>query len=523
MSSVKRRTTRLAVLQCLLSAACAHVGEPRAPAAITETPPAVRLELPPSLESERDSYAREIEAARSRVVAWFAANRLTIGAQDIVDSAMVFADVPAAKRHMSKHFGIPEEKIPDGFSGTVDGKALFVVARETYAKTYARLYPEHPWSSDSYQSLITHELAHRAHAVKAQELFGSEEGMGPRWFFEGLAITCASQFSVRSLPTLTWEGMQELMAKDSTQQTMSYPRYGQMFRSIAASFPVAWLVQHAGRADFVALLQSDYLPTEFVLEQPTGTPSRGAVLLVHGSAPFNLDGRIPAPGVETRYAKTDFYKDLAASLRAAGWNVLRYSKPGVHKDSIDQAAYAKTDLALLSRQLRNLWRFLPAEGPRVVFAWSEGTLHVHALPMSEVSGVILLGGIATNIGDVVRAQGGPPAEVLKAELVGKDRHEMLGLDRPVGRFLDELALEENWRLFLPLERLPFLVLHGSADAEVPSGQAAVWKPNLKKHPITVIEGPGLDHRFMPQTGYDVVPVAREITRWLDATFPRTGT
>jgi len=520
MNSLKRQAARLVVIQCVLTAACAHVSDSRTPVAAAETRPAVRLELPRSLESERDSYAREIEAARSRVVAWFVTNRLGIGAHDIVDSAMVFADVPAAKRHLSKHFGIPEEKIPDGFSGTVDGKTLFVVAREAYAKTYARLYPEHPWSSDSYQSLITHELAHRAHAVKAQELFGSEEGMGPRWFFEGLALTCASQFSDRPLPTLSWEGMQELMTKDSTQQTMSYPLYGQMFRSIAASFPVAWLVQYAGRADFVAVLQNEYLPSEFVLEEPTATPSRGSILLVHGSAPFNLDGRIPAPGIESPYAKTDFYKDLAASLRAAGWSVLRYSKPGVRKARVDGTEYARTDLALLFWQLRNLWRFLPKDRPRIVFAWSEGTLHVRALPMAEINGVILLGGISTNLGDVVRAQGGPPAEVLKAELTGKDRREMVGLDRPVGRVLDELALDDNWRSFLPLERLPLLVLHGADDAEVPKAQAALWKQNLKRHPITLVEGPGFGHRFMPQTGYDTAPVVREVTRWLDATFPQ---
>jgi len=343
---------------------------------------------------------------------------------------VLFADVAAAKRRLAKHFGVSEDKIPDGFSGTVDGKTLFIVARETYANTYARLYPDRPWSDRSFQDLIAHELAHRAQALKAKAIFGSEDGMGPRWFFEGLAITCASQFAENPGRMLSWEQMQDLIARDS-KGILSYPLYGQMFRSVVASFPVRWLVHRAGQKGFVDLLKTDYLPSEFVLEKPRTPRSRGTVLLVHGSAPFNLDGRIPVAGLKSPYARTDFYKDLAARLRNAGWGVLRFSKPGVHADSVDAAEYAKTDLALLSRQLRNLWRFLPADRPRIVFAWSEGSLHVRALPVDEVDAVILLGVIATNIGDVIRAQGGPPAEALRKELAGKSRLDMLGRDRPI--------------------------------------------------------------------------------------------
>jgi len=390
----------------------------------------IRLEMPAALKHERAVYLGEIEAALARVLAWFSENELAVDRHAVVDSAVLFADVAAAKRRLAKHFGVSEDKIPDGFSGTVDGKTLFIVARETYANTYARLYPDRPWSDRSFQDLIAHELAHRAQALKAKAIFGSEDGMGPRWFFEGLAITCASQFAENPGRMLSWEQMQDLIARDS-KGILSYPLYGQMFRSVVASFPVRWLVHRAGQKGFVDLLKTDYLPSEFVLEKPRTPRSRGTVLLVHGSAPFNLDGRIPVAGLKSPYARTDFYKDLAARLRNAGWGVLRFSKPGVHADSVDAAEYAKTDLALLSRQLRNLWRFLPADRPRIVFAWSEGSLHVRALPVDEVDAVILLGVIATNIGDVIRAQGGPPAEALRKELAGKSRLDMLGRDRPI--------------------------------------------------------------------------------------------
>jgi hypothetical protein len=215
------------------------------------------LELPASIESERGRYQEDIDAALDRVVAWFAQNGLPVDRREIIASAVVFADEAGAKRGLAKHYGIPEESIPDGFSGTVGGTTLFVVSRETFAKTWARVYPEHPWSADSYRGLLTHELAHRAHALKATAFFGSEEGMGPRWFFEGLAIACASQFADPPAPVLTWDQLQELIAKDAAKP-LSYPFYGQMFRSVAASFPVKTLVEGAGREGFPAGLQRDY-------------------------------------------------------------------------------------------------------------------------------------------------------------------------------------------------------------------------------------------------------------------------
>ena len=257
------------------------------------------------------------------------------------------------------------------------------------------------------------------------------------------------------------------------------------------------------------------------MEHPRGT-ARGTILLIHGSAPFNVDGRIPLPGLKSPYAKSDFYKDLSAALRAAGWSVLRYAKPGVHQDRLDREAYALTDYALLARQLRNLWRFLPRDLPRLVFAWSEGSLHVGALPLEQLDGVVLLGGISTNIGAVVQAQGGPPPAALKKMLAAKKRTEMLGLDRPVGRMLDELAQSDNYTIFAPHPKLPLLVLHGVADREVLVQQARRWKPLLPKHAITVVEGKGRDHRFMVPGKYDVVELAKQISGWAQGAVQKTA-
>ena len=73
----------------------------------------------------------------------------------------------------------------------------------------------------------------------------------------------------------------------------------------------------------------------------------------------------------------------------------------------------------LCKQLQQIWTNLP-DGRRIVFAWSEGTLYVRALPLSQMSGVILLGGIATNIGDVIAAEGGPDSSHMKQMLMRGD-------------------------------------------------------------------------------------------------------
>jgi pimeloyl-ACP methyl ester carboxylesterase len=224
-------------------------------------------------------------------------------------------------------------------------------------------------------------------------------------------------------------------------------------------------------------------------------------------------------GLNSPYAKTTYYRDLSNGLRAAGWSTLRYNKVGVHDNEIDNGEYAATDFAVLAGQLQNLWRLLPAERPRIVFAWSEGTLHVRALPIGEIDAVVLLGGVATNIGDIIQAQGGPPSDELRRDLAGKDRREMLGIDRPVGRLVDELAFEDNWKVFLNVQSLPLLILHGSQDQEVPVAQVKIWENRLPRNRITIVVGRGYDHRFMPQGEYVPMLVVQKVTTWLDELFP----
>ncbi len=102
----------------------------------------------------------------------------------------------------------------------------------------------------------------------------------------------------------------------------------------------------------------DPLHYGYILEHPKDPPSRGSILLVHGSAPFNLNGRIPIDS-DSPYARTAFYRDMSIGLCAAGWSTLRYNKPGVHDDRVDFSEYAATDFKLLGKQLVALWAILP--------------------------------------------------------------------------------------------------------------------------------------------------------------------
>ena len=503
------------LLLLMLVAGCPSSPRDARPGPPAHGPAGLQLELPVELEPQRAAYRRRVEVALQRALAWFARHGFQRPRTGVVRRVVIFGSKQQMKRRLSALFKISPQKIPETFGGTVQGQTLLLVKKELFAQSYASLYPKQRWSDETYTRLMIHELAHRIHAMLATELFGSEDGMGPRWFFEGLAIACAGQFPGLSRPPLSLAQLSERVQRDR-EGIQSYPIYKQIFRSLEQVFPLQHLLRRAGRPGLWQHIADNYLLSEYLLEHPTGRRPRASVLLIHGSAPFNLDGRVPVAGLKSPYARSDFYRDLSEALRRAGFSVLRYSKPGVSRAGLDRAAYAHTDYALLARQLHNLWRFLPRDRPRLVFAWSEGTLHVRALPSAELDGVVLLGGIATNISAVIKAQGGPPAEALQKMLSEKKRTEMLGLDRPVGRLLDELAFADNHRSLSPHKALPLLVLHGTADREVPLEQARRWKRQLPGHAVSVVEGQGRDHRFMKPGIYEVQTLAQEITRWAEA-------
>ncbi|MEW6364822.1 MAG: hypothetical protein AB1714_09310 [Acidobacteriota bacterium] len=219
----------------------------------------IRIELPADLEGERDRYREDILAAVDRVAAWFTQQGFETRREDLIDRAVVLGDIETAQTKVAAHFGVDRTAVPDSFSGTVDQKTLFVVCPEVYRKTYIRLYPDWPWDEAQYRGLIAHEVAHRAHARVAVSLHGSEEAMGPTWFFEGLAILCAGNFEARvgDSPQLTWEQLMAYVSEDGTK-SLGYPTYGRMIRSLAAAFPAKLLIERASDRGFPQFLEEGY-------------------------------------------------------------------------------------------------------------------------------------------------------------------------------------------------------------------------------------------------------------------------
>jgi len=69
----------------------------------------------------------------------------------------------------------------------------FVVSKEIYKENFTQLYGAEGWEDAEYEKLMTHEMIHSAHAIVARRLFGTEDGMGPPWLFEGMAIVASGQ------------------------------------------------------------------------------------------------------------------------------------------------------------------------------------------------------------------------------------------------------------------------------------------------------------------------------------------
>lgn len=242
----------MAAAALLLLGACGKSGEGHV--RLGEQPQPLRLELPASLERHRSSYERDVLTALSEAADCFLPLGLDADGPRLIDSVTVFEDRSIAREHVADVLGLAIENLPVSFSGTVAGRRLFLVSRESYQAIWQATYPAWPWAEENYYQLIVHELAHRAHEELALAGFGSAEAMGPIWFFEGLAVVCAGQFDVEQ-PNLSIEELIEQLGSGRTPKA-SYPVYGRVVRSLAAEYGMRELVIKASEPEFPDLLWS---------------------------------------------------------------------------------------------------------------------------------------------------------------------------------------------------------------------------------------------------------------------------
>jgi hypothetical protein len=227
-------------------AACAPSAASTRPA-----PAATRVTLPAALEGQRSTYEAEVAGALEDVATWFTREELPLPSGPIVKEVVVLGGAEEARKAVAKRAGVAEDQIPDGFSGTVDGDTLLLVDHGGYEAIFRRLYPDEAFGEGEYRRLAAHEVAHRAHELVVIARTGSSDAMGPRWFFEGLALACAGQFAASSPGKLSPPEVGALIAKDA-EHPLGYPRYAELFRSVARRTPVKELVARAGSADFAA-------------------------------------------------------------------------------------------------------------------------------------------------------------------------------------------------------------------------------------------------------------------------------
>ncbi len=264
--------------------------------------------------------------------------------------------------------------------------------------------------------------------------------------------------------------------------------------------------------------------------------NKGTILLVHGTAPQNIDGSVPIPKLQEKISLTNpdhylikpFYKDLSNYLNSFGWNTVRYTRIGVYHDSVRNEEYCKTDLNNIMVQLKTIFNAIPNDKPRIVFSWSGGSIHALQLPLNDLDGLVIFGGIATkrtdlhNYSRISKKQKNDIQKQLDEILSARAevlRTDMLNLDMPFGRFYDENDLNDNWTYLKPFNKLPTLILHGKNDNEVNVRQAEFWKVKLSNHNITEIFKDNANHAWGCSGNQDdSEDLASVINAWLTRKF-----
>jgi len=227
------------------------------------SPTAIAFHLPTPLELERNAIDGQVRACVRTTTEWFARNGFAVPRGGIITEAYIFDDRDAARMALARRLDMDSNSVPATFAGTVDGSTLLVVTPDLYREIFMKLYPDEHWSIAEHEKLMIHEIAHAVHARLARDRFGTEDAMGPRWFFEGLAIDCAGQFPVTgdAAVPLSWVQIADLLDLDEKDALPPpiYPTYARIFRSLQMNVPVSWLIDHAGDADFADKLRRAYL------------------------------------------------------------------------------------------------------------------------------------------------------------------------------------------------------------------------------------------------------------------------
>lgn len=200
-------------------------------------------------------YSVLAASARDKAVAYFADMGFVVKKRDVARKVEVFCTRESARKALATEFHASETDIPVTFSGTVQNATLFVVSKQIYKENFTRLYGTESWADEEYEKLMTHEMIHSGHAIVARQLFGTEDGMGPQWLFEGMAIEASGQLptSEAELNKITGDDFDEFLEKADKEGLKApvYVQYAKFYRYVRRFVSSKWIVENAGRPDVI--------------------------------------------------------------------------------------------------------------------------------------------------------------------------------------------------------------------------------------------------------------------------------
>lgn len=133
----------------------------------------------------------------------------------------------------------PEAYLPPTVSATIVDRELHTVTQDLYKD----IFPIEGKEEKGYERLITHELAHQLHI---DILKGSEEQMGPKWFFEGFALYVANQFV--DAPKISKDRMKTIIKENLD---VAYIEYASLFHEILKTYSINHLISQINSQIFI--------------------------------------------------------------------------------------------------------------------------------------------------------------------------------------------------------------------------------------------------------------------------------
>src|SRR5581483_551604 len=192
--------------------------------------------------------------ARDKAAAYFADMGFVVKKSDVARKVEVFCTRESAKKVLAAEFHASTD-IPVTFSGTVQNATLFVVSKEIDKQNFTQLFGAERWADEEYEKLMNHEMIHSAHAIVATQLFGTEDGMGPQWLFEGMALEASGQLptSEDELSKITGDDFDDFLRKAATGGLKApvYVQYAKYYRYVRRFVSSKWIVENAGRPDVI--------------------------------------------------------------------------------------------------------------------------------------------------------------------------------------------------------------------------------------------------------------------------------